>query len=406
MNKINKILLELYEDRKQIVFLLFLFGLAGFLDPYIPQGNSNVVYSTVWIAGAIVVTGVVGTVIMSSAASNTAEKGYEIQEQAIEDQKAITASQLAFQKEEAAKLEAQKDVYRNMQFKNPYADIKNAFADIQNPFANLETNFENVFEDLTVNQQQAEFERDMMAQQRTNIMGQMRGAAGGSGIASLAQAMANQGQMATRQVSASIGQQEAMNQRLRAQGAAQVQSMEAQREQLIAQGAYQADITRMRGESAADMARRGGEASLQEMEMSRQATLLGIQMGQTSGANQALQQAYSNQMTAATGLAGLYGQQSAAQYGMAGQIYSGSMGMAGSYYGANTSDRRLKKNINKIGESPSGLNIYSFEFKDSKYGEGRFQGVMSDEVPQRLVKTIDGYDTVDYSKLDVEFKQI
>jgi hypothetical protein len=71
-----------------------------------------------------------------------------------------------------------------------------------------------------------------------------------------------------------------------------------------------------------------------------------------------------------------------------------------------SSDRRLKKNINKIGESPSGLNIYSFEYKNSKYGEGLFQGVMSDEIPQEAVGTRGGYDTVNYSMLDVEFKQI
>jgi len=70
------------------------------------------------------------------------------------------------------------------------------------------------------------------------------------------------------------------------------------------------------------------------------------------------------------------------------------------------SDRRLKKNINKISESPSGLNIYSFEYKNSKYGEGLFQGVMSDEIPQEAVGTRGGYDTVNYSMLDVEFKQI
>jgi hypothetical protein len=79
------------------------------------------------------------------------------------------------------------------------------------------------------------------------------------------------------------------------------------------------------------------------------------------------------------------------------------MGMAGQAFG---SDRKLKKNINKIGKSPSGLNIYSFEFKNSKYGEGLFQGVMSDEIPQEAVINKDGYDHVDYSMLDVEFKQI
>tara|TARA_Y100001963_G_C6779005_1_gene448883 strand:- start:1818 stop:2900 length:1083 start_codon:yes stop_codon:yes gene_type:complete len=357
------------------------------------------------ITGVVVAVGAayIGTSIYNSYKAGQAhDDAMEIAEDNQVQQNEIAEQQLAFQKEEAKKLEAQKNVYRSMVFKNPYADVKNFYADIQNPFRDLQTDFENVYEDLTVNQQQAEFQRDTMAQQRANIMGQMRGAAGGSGIAGLAQAMANQGQLATQQVSASIGQQEAMNQRLRAQGAAQVQSMEAQREQLIAQGAYQADITRARGESAADMARRGGEASLQEMEMSRQATLLGIQMGQTTGANQALQQAYANQMMAGAGMANLMGQQSASLYGLAGSYAQA----GGQMIGSAASDRRLKKNINKIGESSSGLNIYSFEFKDSKYGEGVFQGVMSDEIPQKFVRTINGYDIVDYSMLDVEFKQI
>jgi hypothetical protein len=87
---------------------------------------------------------------------------------------------------------------------------------------------------------------------------------------------------------------------------------------------------------------------------------------------------------------------------MTGQMYGAAFEAIGNY----KSDRKLKKNINKIGESPSGLNIYSFEYKNSKYGEGLFQGVMSDEIPQEAVGTRDGYDTVDYSMLDVEFKQI
>ena len=36
-----------------------------------------------------------------------------------------------------------------------------------------------------------------------------------------------------------------------------------------------------------------------------------------------------------------------------------------------------------------------------------FEGVMSDEIPEyAVVKHQDGYDRVDYSKIDVEFKQI
>ena len=72
-----------------------------------------------------------------------------------------------------------------------------------------------------------------------------------------------------------------------------------------------------------------------------------------------------------------------------------------------SSDRKLKKNIRLLGKSPSGLNIYTFEYKNKKFGKGIWQGVMSDEIPQQaVIKHKDGYDRVDYYKLDVEFKQI
>ena len=68
------------------------------------------------------------------------------------------------------------------------------------------------------------------------------------------------------------------------------------------------------------------------------------------------------------------------------------------------SDKRLKYDINLTGTSPSGLNIYSFKYKDTSWGEGTYQGVMSDEIPQdAVVKHESGYDTVDYSKIDVDF---
>ena len=71
------------------------------------------------------------------------------------------------------------------------------------------------------------------------------------------------------------------------------------------------------------------------------------------------------------------------------------------------SDRRLKKNIVLIGRSPSGINIYNFEYKDLKYGEGLFQGVMSDEIPQEaIIKNETDYDMVDYNQLDVDFIKI
>ena len=71
------------------------------------------------------------------------------------------------------------------------------------------------------------------------------------------------------------------------------------------------------------------------------------------------------------------------------------------------SDRRLKKDIKLLGLSPAGLKIYSFKYKDNKYGKDIYQGVMSDEIPAyAVIKNTDGYDMVDYNKLDVEFKAI
>jgi len=164
---------------------------------------------------------------------------------------------------ETAKLDAQKAEYKKMDFKNPFANMRNKFQ-------------ENVYEDLTVNQQQAQFQAQQGSQQRANIMQGLRGAAGSSGIAGLAQTLARQGDLQTQQISASIGQQETRNQALKAKGAYQVQ-----------QGAAQVQTAQMQGAQW-----------VQQAEMDRQATLLGMQMGQTTGANLAQQQSQANQMNA------------------------------------------------------------------------------------------------------------
>ena len=91
----------------------------------------------------------------------------------------------------------------------------------------------------------------------------------------------------------------------------------------------------------------------------------------------------------------------ATKAGVVTDAISGVASIAGSFMG---SDRRLKKDIKLIGLSPAGLKIYSFKYKN---GEDSYQGVMSDEIPSyAVVKNTDGYDMVDYSKLDVEFKKI
>ena len=189
--------------------------------------------------GAIAVAVVGGVVSYANASRNR------------EDAKEIADDALTEQKRQSDLLEKQKAEYKRMQFTNPFA------------------NMENVFEDLTVNQQQAQFQAQQGQQQRANIMQNLRGAAGGSGIAGLAQALANQGALQTGRISASIGKQEAMNQITSAKGAAAVQTAERQ-----------------------------GQQWVQQAEMDRQATLLGMQMGETTGANLAVQQAQQNQLNA------------------------------------------------------------------------------------------------------------
>tara|TARA_Y100000361_G_C11159756_1_gene346431 strand:- start:2008 stop:3018 length:1011 start_codon:yes stop_codon:yes gene_type:complete len=78
--------------------------------------------------------------------------------------------------------------------------------------------------------------------------------------------------------------------------------------------------------------------------------------------------------------------------------------------GGGFSDRRLKKDIKLIGVSSNGINIYSFKFKDEKYGKGLWQGVMADEIEHidGAVINFNGYKWVHYTmkEIDVEFKQI
>ena len=64
------------------------------------------------------------------------------------------------------------------------------------------------------------------------------------------------------------------------------------------------------------------------------------------------------------------------------------------------SDRRLKKNIKRIGTHPLGVGIYEFDYI---WGE-HATGVMADEVklvrPEAVIRDKSGYDMVDYSKLN------
>tara|TARA_R110002020_G_scaffold142234_4_gene314320 strand:- start:134 stop:805 length:672 start_codon:yes stop_codon:yes gene_type:complete len=149
---------------------------------------------------------------------------------------------------------------------------KDAFAsmDTTNPYLNME----NTMEDLTVNKQQAEFQQQQSMQSQANIMQQMRGAAGGSGIAALAQTMAQQGSMDAQRASASIGQQEARNQQLERQEASRIQGLERQ-----------------------------GEGIKRNQQFGKISGMMGMAAGDLEGARARIQTGQEQQMTAAKDLA-------------------------------------------------------------------------------------------------------
>lgn len=95
-------------------------------------------------------------------------------------------------------------------------------------FTNPAEQMTNAFEDLTVNQQQAQFQAQQQQQGLASTLSSLQGAAGSSGIAALAQAMAGQQAQNLQAASASIGQQEATNQIARAQGQQQLEQARAQ----------------------------------------------------------------------------------------------------------------------------------------------------------------------------------
>ncbi len=225
-----------------------------------------------------------------------------------------------------------KEAYRNTEITNPYE------------------NLQNTAEDLTVNTQEADMQRDMMQQQQANMMGSMEQA--GSFDAGNIQAMMGAASQSARQASASIGAQESANQKMAAQQASSNQMATAQ-----------------------------GEAQRQANQADMNANLMNMSREDAANAQAAVDQSTADIVGGGAGIVG----------GVAGML----------------SDRSMKKNIKKVGESPSGLNVYNFEYKDKKHGKGKFQGAMSDEVPSYAVVSRPGKpDIVNYSLIDVVAKSI
>ena len=79
----------------------------------------------------------------------------------------------------------------------------------------------------------------------------------------------------------------------------------------------------------------------------------------------------------------------------------------GQQFGPMASDIRLKENIIKVGNSPSGINIYEWNYKGNTQ---RYRGVMAQEILERHPEAValqpDGYMSVYYGKIDVKMEMV
>lgn len=148
------------------------------------------------------------------------------------------------QRRARAELKQQRANYENFDFKDPSANLTNPF------------------EDLTVNQQQAQFASQQQQQALAGTLGGLQQSAGGSGIAALAQTLAQQQSTNLQAASASIGQQEAANQ-----------------------------MARARGQQTLEQQRAAGAAALEAKEFDRTETLFGMAQQRKAAADEARRKA-------------------------------------------------------------------------------------------------------------------
>jgi len=157
-----------------------------------------------------------------------------------------------------------------------FNSMKSRYAalDTSNPYKNIT----NTFEDLTINTQAADFAAQQSQQQSANVLGSLSAAAGGGGIAALAQSLANSQAQQAQAAAASIGQQEQRNQLLAAKGEAQAQRLRSQ-----------------------------GEAMSQQMEAAKTSQMLGMAQNRLAAAKQARAQATDSLLSGIQGVAELGG---------------------------------------------------------------------------------------------------
>ena len=234
---------------------------------------------------------------------------------------------------------AQEDLHNQMadwedtKMKNPYAGVKNPYADM-----------ENVYEDQTVDLKAAEFAKEQSQQSAANIMASMKGAAGGSGIAGLAQVLANQAR--------ALGE------------AGRIQQLDRE------------------GEQKRDLLEREGARMVEQYDMQKQEKMMDFAMARKEAADQDIDNANMQR-----------------DQFISGAITGGVQALA-------MSDIRLKENITKTGISKSGIPIYTFNYKnnDQVWSGTMAQDLLEIGRSDAVLLMDNGYYAVDYNIIDVDME--
>ena len=197
------------------------------------------------------------------------------------------------QQEAREEMKKAREAFEAIEYTNPYENLTNPYAGMQNPFA------ENIYEDLTVDTQAADFAREQQQQSQADLLANLRGAAGGSGVAALAQSLSNVATQQARQASLQISQQERRNELARLRG-------EEQRRR----GAFGVEKMQRAAGFQIDQLQARGEAMRKAQEDARTQALYGLNIRRADAADAARQQARSQLFSgigqATAGVAGLF----------------------------------------------------------------------------------------------------
>jgi len=313
---------------------------------------------------------------------------------------------------------------QKIQAENHLKNLENSRQEIINPFRNvsdlsglatdLSNMISNPFANLGVATSAAEIQIEEADIALANTLDTLRATGGSAGGAT---ALAQAALKSKKGVSASIEAQETQNEKLAAQGQQQMEQLKMQETARI-QGIGISEGQRLQNAEAQ------GEQFMFSTREGRQMQGLNRAAGMADRYAQQEMQSGINATAAMSGAVSALGSLAGAAIGANATKYAADLEFGiddaadvintessgtsmGTYTGYGRSDRKLKQNIKLIGVSPKGLNIYAFKYINKTFGTGTWQGVMSDEIPQNaVIKHKDGYDVVDYSKLDVTFKQI